>query len=247
MAAITKNWTSRSMPNCKDMKAFVLPGAFYGACVGLMAEAGFQKASTVEEADVVVFIGGEDINPSLYGETPHRTSYWTDDRDFQEQFFYKKAQDLNKVCFGICRGAQFLHAMNGGKLWQNVNNHAGADHVIYDIDEDVYVTATSLHHQMLIYHDKMELIACAKEQVATTFETATTTLTVTPDGDDAQVELEVEAGCYPVTQCFFVQGHPEIGSEEYRSWTMTKLFDLMMEWDHVGPVVHTEELEGEVA
>jgi len=247
MASITKAWTNRSMPNCKDMKAFVLPGAFYGACVGLMAEAGFQKADTVEEADVVVFIGGEDINPSLYDEKPHRTSYWTDERDFQEQFFYKKAQDLNKVCFGICRGAQFLHAMNGGKLWQNVNNHAGSDHVIYDIDEDVYVTATSLHHQMLIYHDKMELIACTNEQVATKFETDTKTMYVARTGDDAHVELEVEAGCYPMTQCFFVQGHPEIGSEEYRSWTMTKLFDLMMEWDHVGPVVRTEELEGEVA
>lgn len=230
MTSISKNYTSREMPECKGMKAFVLPGAFYGACVALMAEAGFGKANTVEDADVVVFIGGEDINPKLYDAKAHRSSFWTDDRDFQEEFFYRKAQRLNKVCFGICRGAQFLHAMNGGKLWQNVNNHGGPDHVIYDIDDDVYVTATSLHHQMLQFNKDMEVIACTKEQVATKFEEADLVVHVDKETDDAAVELEIEAGCYALTQCFFVQGHPEIGNEQYRSWTMNKLFNLMLEW-----------------
>lgn len=232
----TRNWMRREMPDCSGMKAFVLPGAFYSACVALMAEAGFSKANTVEEADVVVFIGGEDINPKLYGEEAHKTTYFTDDRDFQEEFFYRKAQKLGKVCFGICRGAQFLHAMNGGKLWQNVNNHGGPDHVIYDIDEDVYVKATSLHHQMLMFNKDMDMIACTKDQVATRFEDYATVLHIDKDAEDAAVELEIEAGCYALTKCFFVQGHPEIGCEEYRSWTMTKLFELMLEWGSGDPV-----------
>lgn len=241
MTSITKNYTNREMPECKGMKAFVLPGAFYGSCVALMAEAGFERANTVEEADVVVFIGGEDINPKLYGEKAHRTTFFTDDRDFQEEFFYRKAQKLNKVCFGICRGAQFLHAMNGGKLWQNVAGHGGPDHVIYDIDDDVYVTATSLHHQMLQYNKDMDVIACTKEQVSTKFEEADSVLHVDADSEDAAVELEIEAGCYAITQCFFVQGHPEIGSEQYRSWTMNKLFNLMMEWGSTNRVAEDPE------
>lgn len=226
-------YTDTHMPDCQNMKAFVLPGAFYGSCVALMAEAGFSRANTVEDADVVVFIGGEDINPELYNEKPHRTTYFTEERDFTEQFYYRKALAARKPMFGICRGAQFLHAMNGGKLWQNVNNHGGRSHVIYDIDQDKYVEATSIHHQMLRFNDALELVAVCNEQVATSFEAEGEFVTIDKDEDDDRysgIELEIEAGAYNATRCFFVQGHPEIGSPEYRSWSMNRLYDYMMSW-----------------
>src|SRR3546814_1931294 len=61
-------WNVRGIPQFPGQKAYILPGAFYGACVALFAKAGFERANSVEEADVVVFIGGVDVDPKLYGE-----------------------------------------------------------------------------------------------------------------------------------------------------------------------------------
>lgn len=127
----TSDWRVSTFPKVTGKKAFVLPGAFYGHCVLLMVEAGYSKAESVDEADVVVFIGGEDINPILYDQK-NVASHFNDHRDALEVEIYKRAQEKGKVCFGICRGAQFLHAMNGGGL-ARVNNHAGRNHMIVDL------------------------------------------------------------------------------------------------------------------
>ena len=225
----TADWKVKTLPDFKGKKAFVLPGAFYSACVGLMAEAGFTRATSVADSDVVVFIGGEDINPALYGQKNVK-SYFTQERDDLEVEIYKRAQELGKVCFGICRGAQFLHAMNGGTLWQDVNNHAGRSHYIVDLDEDCRVLATSMHHQMLQDNDTLEVVAVAEEQVATSFIDEDLHIDLNGKGVNASHEVEVEAGTYPKTKCFFVQGHPEVGNPEYRSWTMQRLYDYFLDW-----------------
>lgn len=224
----TRDWCITRMPDIQKTSAFVLPGAFYGSVVGLMAEAGYTKAASVEEADIVVFIGGSDINPSLYDQKNVASGGINTVRDDLEVSVYKAARAAGKICFGICRGAQFLHAMNGGKLWQDVNNHGGRDHAIIDLDEDVRVVATSLHHQMLQQNDRIEIIAVTEEKVATHFRDDSTDVTLGKSPESAL--LEIEAGAYADTKCFFVQGHPEIGSPEYRAWTMTKLNDLVLDW-----------------
>lgn len=226
----TTNWSRGDMPNCDGFKAFVLPGAFYGDCVSLMAEAGFEKAVTVEDADVVVFIGGADINPALYGQKCHKTTSYSSERDTIEEFYYNKAIERKVPMFGICRGAQFLHAMNGGQLWQDVNGHAGPDHMIVDIEEDVRVEATSLHHQMLQANDKMTIIAVTEEQIATEFESDSMIVHLAMPRRNYTSEIEIEAGAYLDTRCFFVQGHPEIGSQAYRSWAMHKLHEFLIDW-----------------
>lgn len=225
----TRVWGITRMPELPGkLSAFVLPGAFYGSVVGLMAEAGFSKADSIETADVVVFIGGADINPSLYDQKNIASYGINTVRDDLEISAYKTAQAAGKICFGICRGAQFLHAMNGGKLWQDVNNHGGRDHYIVDLDEDTKVLATSLHHQMLQQNDKIEVIAVTEERVATHFRDDSTDVSLGRNPESSL--LEIEAGAYSDTKCFFVQGHPEVGSAEYRSWTMTKLNDLILDW-----------------
>lgn len=235
----TPKWDNKEMPKGVGRKAFVLPGAFFGSCATLMAEAGYSRANTVEEADVVVFIGGEDVNPALYGHDAHPSTYFTEDRDIVEETYYHKCIDLKKPMFGICRGAQFLHAMNGGKLWQNVNNHAGSDHTIIDVEDNVTLTVTSLHHQMLQNNDKIEVIAVCANQVATSFEEGSMKMTLSSKSQ----EIEIEAGCYTDTRCFFVQGHPEIGSAEYRSWTMSKLDQFLYDWESVAGSPEPLELE----
>ena len=215
------------MPDFHGAKAHVLPGAFYGSIVSLMAEAGFTRALTIDEADVVVFAGGSDINPALYEHDALPETYFNDDRDTHEIWAYHKALNSNTPMFGICRGAQFLHAMNGGKLWQDVQGHAGNDHYIIDIVNNTRVLSTSIHHQMLRDKPDLVVVATAGSQISKVFRGGDLSVSVERGGH----ELEIEAGYYDKTRCFFVQGHPEIGSDEYRSWTMSWLADLCTKWD----------------
>ena len=96
-----------------------------------------------------MFTGGADVTPSLYGEV-NKYSYCDALRDEYEVQVFEAAKDLGKKMVGICRGSQFLTVMAGGKLWQDVNNHAtGLDHVIYTTKEGEWLTVSSTHHQMM--------------------------------------------------------------------------------------------------
>ncbi len=237
----TTDYINKVMPQFPGKKALVVPGcAFFGAIVTLMAEAGFERALTVEDADVIVFGGGGDISPELYGEKILSTTHVDFDQDIVEEEMYRKCVRLNKPMFGICRGAQLLHAMNQGTLWQDVNNHGGRDHYIVDIETDQRVLATSIHHQMLKVNSRMTLIAVTEEQIATSFKDGCHSMQL---GENSH-EIEVEAGAYPESKCFFVQGHPEVGDAEYRSWCMNKLFNFLQDLEPFQTTPEMELLDG---
>lgn len=103
--------------------------------------------NNLENAQLVVFTGGEDVTPSIYGCKKHKTTYSNLKRDKEEQAIFNKIDPKKQVCLGICRGSQWLCVMNGGKLVQNVSNHAtGYTHAITDGDKIYQITST--HHQM---------------------------------------------------------------------------------------------------
>lgn len=228
-------YEATNLPDFEGRKVFVLPGAFFASCVRMMAEAGFERADSVDEADLVVFIGGVDVNPELYGqEKLPQTQALNKARDDYEKEVYDKCIRRGTPMFGICRGAQFLHVMNGGQLWQDVEGHGGEDHWIYDREEDVYVLANSYHHQMLALSldSKLEVLAVCKDQISKTFKSSDLIINVdtTKPGDEGR-EVEIEAGYYSDTKCFFVQGHPEVSSPEFRSWCLHKLNDFVLDME----------------
>lgn len=103
----------------------------------------------LEEANIVMFTGGEDVDPSLYGCEKHPTTYSNIARDLEEKAVFEKVHS-DQLCVGICRGSQFLCVMNGGLLIQNVSNHVtfGTHQIIRaDRDSERY-EITSTHHQM---------------------------------------------------------------------------------------------------
>lgn len=228
MAGITENpgtprWGITTMPQFEGKKALILNGAFFASIVTMFAEAGFERATTVDDADVVVFTGGVDVDPEYYGAERHKmTQTPNKDRDFYEKAVYEEALEQGKIMFGICRGFQFLAVMNGGTLWQDVDGHAGPDHDIYDCEGDVIVTATSYHHQMVALDAKMEVLAVCPNQISRRFESDTMKLTIGAQND---CEVEIEAAYWKDTKCLGVQGHPEVGNAEYRSWCMSQLED----------------------
>lgn len=102
----------------------------------------------LEEANIVLFTGGEDVDPSLYDCRRHPTTYSNIHRDLEEKAIFEKVRP-DQLCLGICRGSQFLCVMNGGLLIQNVSRHATrGTHPIYGMSRSDEWEITSTHHQM---------------------------------------------------------------------------------------------------
>ena len=100
----------------------------------------------IEEADIVLFTGGEDVDPSLYGKEKHPTTYSNIKRDLAEKAEFEKIKP-NQLALGICRGSQLLAVLNGGILIQDCSGHAIYEtHEIYNGETIVDITST--HHQM---------------------------------------------------------------------------------------------------
>lgn len=122
-----------------------------------------KAAYDMETADIVLFTGGADVDPKLYGETPHKTVYSNPSRDDIEILSFQKAKKLGKFMLGICRGAQFLTVMNGGKLVQHVNGHAIQGVHAVHVNNNITCMITSTHHQMMypyfLDRSEYELIA----------------------------------------------------------------------------------------
>lgn len=104
----------------------------------------------LEDADIVVFTGGEDVDPSLYGEKKHETTYSNIERDLEEKAIFEKIK-TNQLVVSICRGSQLMCVLNGGKLVQNCTNHAiwGTHAIVcFEVPENEVYEITSTHHQM---------------------------------------------------------------------------------------------------
>ena len=101
--------------------------------------------NSIRESDLVLFTGGEDVDPSLYKEKKHPTTSSNLTRDIYETGLFKKALFLNKKMLGICRGSQFLCVMAGGKLIQDQQNSYIHELTTFDNKEKLHVIST--HHQ----------------------------------------------------------------------------------------------------
>jgi len=71
--------------------------------------------------DGVLFTGGHDVAPALYGETPiNDTVVCCPLRDAMETVVLESALAQRKPILAFCRGLQFINASLGGKLYQHL-------------------------------------------------------------------------------------------------------------------------------
>lgn len=105
------------------MKVFEVSRFFGGIYSSWIPDA--QIVQSMDNCDLVIFKGGEDVDPSLYGETPHATTYFNRTRDDYEKQIYNAAVKMGKKILGVCRGAQFLSVMNEARLFQDIHSHIG--------------------------------------------------------------------------------------------------------------------------
>ncbi|HJC47266.1 MAG TPA: gamma-glutamyl-gamma-aminobutyrate hydrolase family protein [Candidatus Lachnoclostridium pullistercoris] len=75
----------------------------------------------VTEVDGVLFTGGDDIHPFLYGEeTNAKCGAVSQPRDSMEMALVPLAMEFGRPILGICRGIQILNTALGGTLYQDI-------------------------------------------------------------------------------------------------------------------------------
>jgi putative glutamine amidotransferase len=76
----------------------------------------------LDDLDGMVFTGGSDINPAVYGQEPHPESGgFHDHRDSAELELMRAALSRAMPVLGICRGMQLLNVARGGSLVQHLD------------------------------------------------------------------------------------------------------------------------------
>lgn len=107
----------------------------------------------IKDADLLVLPGGGDVSPELYGEEPHRRTYGSPKRDISECIDAEIAIKNGIPIIGICRGAQLLCVLSGGKLVQDINHPGKHDMIWKDLNTKQFVSdrpmrINSIHHQL---------------------------------------------------------------------------------------------------
>ena len=190
----------------------------------MFVKAKCRKAFSVDTADLVVFTGGEDVDPIYYNESRHSTTYSSLKRDKHDIDVYKECLEKGIPMFGVCRGAQFLAVMNGCKLFQHVDNHTG-DHSMWDVQAGQLIdNVSSVHHQMVrIPEDNpdFKLLGTSKES-----RIRWKNKTDKQEGNNT----DVEAFFFTDVCAFGVQGHPEYkGYFKFQQWCFQQMKDLIVQ------------------
>lgn len=138
-----------------------------------------QHVDNIPKVDMLYLPGGLDVNPLTYGEIPN---YYTQNPNILLEFFDDKILPQyieNKTpILCVCRSAQKIWGLYGGKINQHVTDHDQSDpgtepahYLEYVMDYQDYNSklqiVTSRHHQcMHTPSDKLEVIAYAKEKIS---------------------------------------------------------------------------------
>lgn len=155
----------------------------------------------LKDADLVVFTGGEDINPDLYAKRSHPETRFNDRRDRYEVVKFQEARKYDKKLIGICRGSQLLCALAGGSVVQHQYHPS-----VHDMETVTgTIRVTSSHHQRQYpynsKHVNFELIGWCNN------------LAPYSEGeghyDNLNGKPEVEIAVYPDINALAIQSHPE--------------------------------------
>lgn len=177
----------------------------------------------VNAIDLILFTGGADVDPDQYEEPIGKYTSINKERDAKEIDIFYKFRHIPKL--GICRGAQLLTVLAGGKLIQHVEGH-GEKHYISIKDFGDYMIP-STHHQMMYPYElnrkNFELKAWSSNFRSTTYL----------DGNNKEIEtpidfLEPEIVEYPSIKALCIQGHPETGDKDIKEITLY-LLSLFLE------------------
>lgn len=191
------------MPSKTKKTAFIsYPSRDYETFISSVCE--FDIVYSYEDADLIVFTGGTDISPDMYGHA--RSSFTgTPDvrRDKNEEALFHKAKADGKKMFGICRGAQLLCALSGGHLIQHADGHGRWHEVVMENGKTFEVSSS--HHQIMVPLQYHRVLAWSKKRLSHSYWDE--------KGQGKEEKLfegkEVEAAFFPAAKALAIQWHPE--------------------------------------
>lgn len=168
------------------------------------------------DADLIVFEGGTDVSPALYGEAKgDRTQTPDTVRDMHCVFLWNYAVNNNIPVVGVCRGAQFITVMQGGKLVQHMDYHKNPVHKVFfdpaacdsTEPESMEMEVTSDHHQAMLPVEDYYIMAKSEDDVVE--------ITYYDEHNHRQLA---------------VQGHPEWTDKkhEFQKWFMEFINEWML-------------------
>jgi len=117
-----------SFSHWSDVRSVLVPAAYTASVAragGLPVAIPPLDGSTelLDLLDGLVFTGGSDLNPAMYGQAPHPESTgFHDDRDRAELALIREALGRDMPVLGICRGMQLLNIALGGDLHQHLGS-----------------------------------------------------------------------------------------------------------------------------
>lgn len=161
-----------------------------------------------ESVSLVVFTGGEDVWPELYGEKEGFRTWHHKERDHYEADRFEQALKHKIPMVGVCRGAQFLCVKAGGKLVQHITGHGG-NHTVRNSEGKLF-TVNSTHHQMQLPPKDAVPLAWAEPKLSKCYL----------NGDDEErtdVDREYEIVYYPSIRAMGIQSHPEWLAPDHES------------------------------
>lgn len=178
----------------------------------------FQKP---EDFKLVMFTGGSDVSPKYYDDDdPHGTCFCNPKRDEKEAAIWLHAFKNKIKMTGICRGAQLINVMSGGRMMHDISNHTGS-HAFESFVDDEVIAVTSTHHQMIVPPEDGFVIGWSKERLSHYYVGRNDEL-------ENWDEPETEAIFIPRTRCAAVQYHPEYMKVESQGylwyWNMVSSF-----------------------
>lgn len=167
---------------------------------------GFHHINNMQDADIVVFAGGADVNPRLYGQNKNHMRVFCDEHEDNRDVKAYNSLNEDQIKVGICRGGQFLNVMNHGKLLQHVSGHA-SPHVIFDVLSNDSWMGSSSHHQMMVPDYTHGEVLAYSEGIGSGFHS--------PSGEPiGNLDIEPEVVWYERDKALCWQGHPEWGNRE---------------------------------
>lgn len=186
----------------------------------------------LEKVDCLIMTGGEDIDPSYYGEEPDPALEEVNkERDVSDMAMLQEAIDEDMPVLCTCRGAQVLNVLSGGSLYQDIpsTDEFKDSGILHRDPEEVDFT----YHDLTIEEDSLlaKIVGDTKLNANSWHHQGLKdigeNLKVTAHSDDGMVE------CVERTDCSYVIGvqfHPEWHVEEGDDSFLVFFTDLM---DHV--------------
>jgi putative glutamine amidotransferase len=163
--------------------------------------------------DGVLFTGGGDVDPALYGETPHASYLPAEEgRDAYEIALARAAVGAGLHVFAICRGMQVLNVALGGTLVQDIPTmmNGALEHAVpeprFALAHEVWVTKgtrlSTLLRDKLVEGDILQVNSRHHQAVSTVASGFIVSATA-PDGVVEAMERPGDPFCVAV------QWHPE--------------------------------------